>query len=280
MDKNTVFVCPPEQSILDKVSSRTVILRSGNAAAAVNVYWQNVSNTRIERIWIDSDAPVANFDPDSSWSEFPLTLCAEELGEKKVFFDKLSRFQSMNIRFFLPNTPENLVSLQFMASLQLHCGALFSESVSLDSMLGLYCYDHFIRKGAGSIEPFRSIEHDYKQCHAFNKRLELGAPYLADPARYIHVDKDEALYVLDIFGNRIDLRVNLDDRFSLAENAEYQALLARQDEHILQNSDCARCPGWRICLGTFHGHALLFPGCSEFFTEILEGDVKDAHHHS
>jgi hypothetical protein len=119
------------------------------------------------------------------------------------------------------------------------------------------------------IDPFDHIADHYEP----DRLTEWSAARFADPRSYLHVDatgkvaltREELLagaFVADLD--------DLDDEEGIERHPALRARDARRLDLFEQDHPCARCPGWRVCLGTFAASREAAPGCADFFVELME----------
>ena len=270
---NITFVCPLNLKIINKLKDKEIVIVAHDELEETFALFDSVIKTNpIEFLWIKKEnKSIVDTEPTEKWAKYPIRYYAKALGAKEEFFYKFEKFTPLNIRFFLPYSVENLTSLQFLTSLGFHTGVLFSSSdIIWEKLLDLFYYHHYTKVGNGTIEPFNYIVKNYKQKQGFNLCADFGNVYFANPSKYIHVENDEQLFVIDIFGNKIYLNESLDFFHKLSENEIYKNISQTWKTHFLENTKCVKCPAWRICQGKFFSQESEYPNCSEFFTTIIE----------
>ena len=271
MMNNITFVCPPNLKIINKLKDKEIVITTHSELEETVTLCDSVIKTNpIEFLWLKQENKlIIDIEPTERWTQYPIRCYAKALGSKEEFLYKFDKFTPLNICFFLPCTIENLTSIQFLTSLGFHTGILFSEMI-WEKLLDLFYYHNYTKVGNGTIEPFNYIVKNYKQKQGFNLYSEFGDVYFANPLKYVHIDDDEQLFVIDIFGNKTYLNETLDFFYKLSENEIYKIISQTWKKHFLENTRCVKCPAWRICLGKFHTQESEYPNCSEFFTTLIE----------
>ncbi len=270
--KNHVFVISLSQSGEAWLAGRRVVLscRADELSQAVETYQRLSKVCAVECVTVTDAASIADIEPQPGWEKCPIRYFAKEQGPKGEFMDKFAVIAPLNIRFFLPaSNPDNIVSVRFLVSLGFHAGVTFTSQTDWDSLTDLYYYYRYMKVGNGTIQPFEIIRRQYKEVSQFNNCCDFGGVYFAGP-EYIDAKTGEEWSVTDIFGNAICAGTDEGHYKGLEESSAYRLLLRQSDRHFLDNTCCARCPGWRICLGKFHSAEGQYPACRDFFTTIIE----------
>lgn len=236
---NITFVCPPDLKIISKLKDRKIVLMSSDDVETSVSFLDSIVKTNpIEFLWIKSDNSITDIYPANSWQKYPIRYYAKSLGNKETFLTEFESFIPLNIRFFLPCDSENLTSLQFLTSLGFHTGIIFSE-INWEKLTDLCYYNQYTKIGNGTIEPFNFINREYSQKQGFNIYSDFGDVYFAN-LKYIHVENDEQLFVIDVFGNKMYLNEKLDFFHKLPENEVYKNISQTLKKHFLENTECSK----------------------------------------
>ena len=220
-------------------------------------------------------APLCALELRDDWDGVPIALGVPAAGRFRDLAPAVGRLRDLDLRVALPGgRPDNLVALRLLASLGVAgCVDLDGAPPDWGALTDLMTYALLGTVPHAPIDPFEHIADHYEP----DRATEWGATRFADPRRYLHLDAKGrvALTRADLLAGTVVADVaDLDEEADLATHPALAAHDARRRDFFEHDRPCARCPGWRVCQGTFADPAAAAPatapGCTEFFTELMD----------
>jgi len=222
----------------------------------------------------DSVRPLSAITPAESWAGIPVALFVPEVGRLRDLTATIHRTRDLDVHVYLPAArPENLVSLRILASLNVpSCATFGAEPPDWEALADLMTYALLGPIPHVPIDPFEYIADHY----APDRWTQWDAVTFSDPRRYLHLDAESrvALSHDDLLAGAFIA----DDLGALDDIERHPAFVERAGRwrrFFAECTQCSCCPGWRVCQGMFVHTVERAPGCSAFFTELM--DVVEQH---
>lgn len=267
------LVCPDAPRLIERLRGRTLAVRvDGPEAIAGASLRVRSSDNQLLCVICDVPQPLADLDLRDDWDGVPIALGVPETGRFRDLAPAIPRLRDLDLRVYLAaNRPDNLVAMRLLSSLGVPCCATFDRGApDWAALTDLMTYALLCSLPHGPIDPFEHIAEHYEPSGA----TEWGATCFEDPRCYLHLDEQGrvALTRQELLAGVV-VAEDADEIVDVADLASHPALgdrTARRLRLFEQNHPCARCPGWRVCLGTFADSAGSEPGCAAFFTEMMD----------
>lgn len=265
-----ILVCPFDEKLFEQIHDESLVVIAPSFEQIPNAFHEARNrNNRVKCVVVYSKGSLVSIPFHESWKGIPIAIYVEELGPFKEFMARLQPMRDMNIRIFMnSDRKENLSALHILASLHISCGIAFGEKdIDWEAMNDLMTYSAYGKTRHAPVEPFHFITTKYNP----DEYNEYRTVYFDNPRTYLHIDKDlnVAISKKDLSeGNFITSGIEGLDK--IKENPKFEEALNKWQNFFLQNSVCAFCQSWRICMGTFAGQIERNPGCQKFFTDLME----------
>jgi hypothetical protein len=269
------LVCPDEPALIERLHGRTLAVRveqpEAITAAARRV---RDGGNQLSCVICDAPRPLAAIELRDDWDGIPIALGVPEAGRFRDLAPAIPRLRDLDLRVTLPATrPDNVVALRLLSSLGVAgCAGLEGAPPDWAALTDLMTYALLGSVPHAPIDPFDHIGDHYEP----DRATEWGATRFADPRCYLHLDAGGRVALTReelLAGTVIADVADLDDDLDLASHPALRARDARRLDLFERDHPCARCPGWRVCLGTFAASRAAAPGCTDFFVELM--DVVD-----
>jgi len=264
------FVCPYSQELLNRLKGKDLAIRIDNPADVATASADVAkSGNQLFCIIIDFKTTLDEIDFLEDWCGIPIALYAPELGKFRNLVKRLELLRKLNIRIYFPvSNKNNLTELQILASLGIHCCAVFGEQhPDWEALSDLMTYAILGSLPHASIEPFTYIAEHYDPL----RYTEWGTVYFDDPRNFLHLDNQGRIAVSRkelIMGNFMsDDITKIGDPVSCPE---YVKRLSNWRQYFVDNHACTHCMGWRVCLGKFTTIGESSAGCAAFLSEMME----------
>lgn len=236
----------------------------------------HAADIHIHCVYIKSDIDLSEILFDESWKEYPIAIEAPSIGRIYKFLQKTPIIRKLNIRFyFSTKEPSSYKDIRILSSLGfLTTIFIDGERTEWDKLADLMIFSLLNVNKHAEIHPFDYLKNYY---HPHN-RTDFNAVYFNDPDRYLHLDKSGNLYLK----RDPDLSVNelcgdLTTVDAIKDQPAYKNEKDKWYRFFLEPTRCACCKGWRICLGKYADFLSINPGCSDFFSELLDTiDLEDS----
>lgn len=264
------FVCPCEDKLLNRLEGKSVVIKIKEYTQIEDaIEYPKKYNFHLHCLWIQSHLPLAHFQVNENWRDIPIALYVPEVGEFAVFMRNLALLRKMNIRVYLPTSPEsNFSSIRILSSLGLETAILFDQpNVNWEKLNDLMTYTLLNLTAHAPIAPFNYIASRYKP----NQLTNWGAVYFDDASAYLHADPSGkiALSEKDLSaGNFVLDQIDSIDTF--IKSKKYADHLDNWRNEFLKEDGCAYCPGWRVCVGRFSNGTISGQGCRSVFTDLMD----------
>lgn len=264
------LICTFEPELVRRLSGRTLVLRVPEPAqvrAAAEA--ARAAGAGLERLLVRLPGTLAAFEPDPAWRGLPLGLEARSMGPFRDLVAKLEGLRALAPVVYLPaRDPANLRDARILASVGVATSLVLDrDGADWEPLTDLLTYAVLERVPHAPIEPFATVALRYQP----DAYTPWGALVFDDPAEYLHLDAAGrvAASAADLAAGRFVA----DSIEALGDPAANPALEeARQAwrKHFLDDDACARCPGFRVCMGRFAPVAGPEPGCAAAFAELMD----------
>ncbi|MBI5477447.1 MAG: hypothetical protein HY906_01250 [Deltaproteobacteria bacterium] len=267
------LVCPDAPGLIERLHGRTLAVRVDEPEAIAGAA-RGVRSSDNELCCVICDAlrPLADLDLRDDWDGVPIALGVPEAGRFRDLAPSIPRLRDLDLRVYLAaDRPDNLVALRLLSSLGVPCCATFAGGApDWAALTDLMTYALLASVPHAPIDPFEHIADHYEPPFA----TEWGATCFADPRCYLHLDEEGrvALARSELLAGVV-IAEDVADIADEADLVSHPALVERAVRRLRlfeQDHPCARCPGWRVCLGTLADSLDTAPGCAAFFTEMLD----------
>jgi hypothetical protein len=267
------LVCPDAPRLIERLHDRALAVRVDRPDAIAGAAGRvRESDNQLLCVICDATQPLADVRLGDDWDTVPIALGAPEAGRFRDLAPSIPRLHDLDLRVYLPAAlPDNLVALRLLSSLGVPCCATLDEGTpDWTALTDLMTYALLGSVPHGPIDPFEHIAERYEPTSA----TEWGATHFADPRCYLHLDERgrvaltrPQLLTGDVIAEDID---EIADEADLATHPALVGRASRRRDLFEQDHPCARCPGWRVCQGTFAASAGAEAGCAAFFTELMD----------
>jgi len=267
---NPIIISDFYPELLQSSSGNAFVIKTTNPELFQDIYKLVNQNNKLHCIYFsDLSKSLSSIDFKPEWTGIPISVFVRVLGELKQLLPKLGIIRSLNLRLFLPAHPdENLTSIKILSSLGIPTGVFFIKGEKINwSLLNdlMYYYFYTINKHA-DIEPFKYIADHYHHTH-----INFNAVYFNHPLKYIFCNKFGITSLTEANlndGKNGDLHISeLNENWKNEKKLDFERDLMLNFKHL---NACSVCPGWRICLSAFKEQIEENPGCTDFFTEMLD----------
>jgi len=265
---NLILVSSFERDLISKFKNRAFVIYTHHSDKIIEINQRVLENNGLYCIQLNADQSLSSLHLNEKWNSIPLFLNCTDLGNFKDFLRKKQVLSKLNVKVFFPSNPEeNYINLKILSSLGINCGIVFKDLVNWTMVSDLMTYFVYTRIPHGQIEPFNFVVENYDPM----KQLDFNSIYFNDPAKFLHMDKNEniALTYENLLKGEF-LAHGAQAMEDIESNPDYVNALIKWQEFFLQESGCAYCPAWRVCLGKFAESMTTNPGCREFFSELMD----------
>jgi hypothetical protein len=276
---SATLVCPDEPALIERLHDRTVAVRVEDPAAIAGAARRvRDGGNQLCCVICDAPVPLGALVPRDDWDGVPIALGVPEAGRFRDLAPAIPRLRDLDLRVTLPaGRPDNLVALRLLSSLGVAgCADLAGPAPDWGALTDLMTYALLGTVPHAPIDPFDHIADRY----APDRATEWAAAGFADPRSYLHLDAQGRVALTRpelLAGSFVADLADLEEETGLSTHPALAARDGRRLDFFERDHPCARCPGWRVCQGTFAdpaaGAAPTAPGCTGFFTELM--DVVD-----
>ena len=224
------------------------------------------SGNHLMAVILDFDKDLSKIQSNEKWGAIPIALMAPSMGKFRDVAKGVRILRGLNLRVFLPNSPENLTGVRILASIGVAC-CIVPEGASIDwdGLADLMTYAILEGVPHAPVEPFDFMRRHYRE----NSYIEWGRSYFEDPEHFLHLDSTGRAAISRSALLKGDFIGDVNYLIAAAGAALEWKKLARR-RLFLENHPCSRCPGFKICLGRLWRGEENIAGCSGFFSEAAE----------
>ena len=261
------LVCPYDPPLINSFRERQIAVRVDSPSLVSEAADAVIkSNNSLICVILDSAQPVAAVPFEDAWKGIPMLLMAPAVGEFRSIVSKLSSLRKPNLTVYLTASNDNIRDARILSSVGVHCSIMFERgNVDWEAISDLMTYALCARVPHAPIDPFEYISRHYEP----STHLRWGAVFLDDPGQYFHLDKEKnvALSRNEALAKQFIGRIGDVEK---AENPEVERRCDAWSRNFIENSICATCEGFKLCLGSFLPKDGKADGCSAFFSEMLD----------
>jgi hypothetical protein len=202
------------------------------------------------------------------WLNSNLVVYAEGLGKVRDLIGLLPLIKRLNLKFFLDGAKkENYEAVQILSSLGIYTGIVINEKADWEKLTDLMYYALCGRVALAPIEPFQYVYEMYR----LNVLVDYGVVY-ANNAEKQKSRRAECRTQKAEGRTEIPLQFigGVDGEAGQGASLEGSRDSGGEDWQwfFYEPTECAACPGWRICLGKYE--TLKDKSrCQQFTTEWL-----------
>lgn len=264
------YVCDYNWPIEEQMKGRSLIINVSQLCDIRPIYDRMADNSRIVAfIYRDNYGSLETIDIDPQWSDIPVILYLNRLGQFRSVADKVNLLKNLNVTVIFTGAESRAcVDAQILSSLGIHSGIdLTSESELSESLLDLITYCFYSRLPHAPIEPFSTMARHYTG----NNYVSPSLLNLENPARYIHIDADHRLAFTrtDLqLGNTLSDTADTITPDTLDEEA--RRFSSRWQQWFVESHPCTFCSAFRVCKGFFYRPDAPVHRCKEVMDELLE----------
>lgn len=271
-----IIVCPFAPELISGLGNQALVVHTENIEESSSIASCVNRTAKLHAISLECDMPLSALPLNDAWRTIPLAMYLPSLGSFEIVFDRLTFLRESKARIFLDaGKSDNLRDVQILSSLGVWTGVYFGAgAIDWDRLNSLMHYAIYGKAGHAPIEPFHYISANYNP----EEMTDLRNVYFADPRRFLYCDAEGHVAV-----NRQEAKLgnficNAAEIDRINENPAYQERLSDWRRFFLEQTTCAACVGWRICLGVFSGHyGDHRPQCRALFEDCMDGaDFKFA----
>jgi hypothetical protein len=210
--------------------------------------------------------PLDSAPLEDDWKGVPLALMAPAVGTFREVAKKLPFISKLDLRVCLPASSANVRDARILSSVGVPCTIMIEgPDTDWDALSDLMAYSLFGRVPHAPIGPFDYIAGHYGDA----SYPRWCAAFFEDPRQFFHLDhkKNVALSRAELLAERF---IGSLDDVEETGSPEIEKRTEAWKQVFTENSVCAACAGFKLCLGSFvpkNGEAR---GCSAFFTEMVE----------
>lgn len=269
------LVCADSPRLIEAISGRTLVLRVDDLAAVADAAARvHDSENQLLCVRCELPRPLWEYDPEALPEQVPLALFVPQLGRFRQLAPWLGRLRQLAARIYLPaDLPDNLISLRLLSSLGVACCATFARPPqSWEALADLATYALLGTAPHAPLDPFDHLA----DCYEPQRYTEWGSVTFCDPRQYLHLDAEGRVALSH--GELLAGEFIADHPDQVEQPMEHPAVIERVNRwrrFFAEDHACARCPGWRVCMGTFAELEPDLGQCSAFFCELL--DIIDQH---
>jgi hypothetical protein len=261
------LICPYDPSLIGTFRGREIAVRVDSpslvakAAEAVAT-----SQNHLICVILDTVQPIEALPLEDGWKAIPLLLMAPAVGRFRHVVKKLQALRELNIRVYLPANSHTIRDVRILSSTGIHCSIVFARSgIDWEELSDIMTYALCARVPHAPLDPFDYILRHYDP----RAHLKWGRVFLDDPEHYFHLNRDGnvALSRQEAVAGRF---VGCIDDFENADCPELNRRSQAWSRNFLENTVCASCEGFKLCLGKFIPEDGRADGCSTFFSEMID----------
>lgn len=263
------LLCPDSRELIDRLSGHSLVVRVASLEAVANAAAMvEASGAQLFCVRCQEHQPLAALRCPEDLEGIPVALYLPELGPFREIVEWTQRLRDLEVRIYLPSTPDNLVALRLLSSLGVpSCATFDSVTPDWEALADLATYALLGRVPHAAIDPFETIADRYRP----EGRTDWHTVHFADPSAYLHLDDDGRVALSHeemLAGTFI-----ADDVEALPEDLNACAPFVERTKawrkFFLDDHFCASCNAWRLCQGSFAKSAETDRGCASFFGEFL-----------
>jgi len=264
-----IIVCPYNEELLDKLKERVIVISIDDPGIIQSIHKEANKSLKLNAIKVQTENPLSSVAFQEDWINLPLAVYSPEFGKYKDILRKLNLIRKLNIRIYLSSHyDDNFTGLKILSSLNISCGLYFNEEPpSWDALNDLMHYAIYSNTKHAPIEPFDWLASHYEP----TGYTDYSSVYFNDPTKYLHINEKEqiALNEKDLLNDEfIDEGIQSLDR--ICDNKKYNDSINSRYDVMLQMSECAFCPVFRICLAKFSNIAGKKDTCKAFFSDFMD----------
>lgn len=266
-----VFVCDYKWPIEEGLKGRAIVVRVYRLEDILSVSKGLHETTKVNAfVYRDEYASLETLDIRPEWSNIPIILYLNRLGQFRDIHHKIELLKQLNVMVIFTGTgAQACKDAQILSSLGIHTGIEFTpESELTDSVLDLMTYAYYSTMPHAPIEPFATIETYYDG----ESYVSPAFANFVNPEKYVHIDKDMnmAFSAQDLKdGNYLPHKYPYLQTEKFAEAADEYNL--KWQDWFVESHSCTFCPAFRICMGYFcKGDKPENERCKEVMTELLD----------
>lgn len=263
------LLCPDSRELIERLAGHALVVRVDGLEAIANAAAMvEASEAHLFCVRCEERKPLAALRCPEGLEGIPIALYLPEVGPFREIVEWIRQLRELEVRIYLPATPENLVSLRLLSSLGVACCATF-DAVTPDweALTDLATYALLGRAPHAAIDPFETIADHYRP----EGRTDWHTVHFADPSAYLHLDEagrvalsHEEMRAGTFIADSVEaLPEDLNSCEPFAER------IKSWRRFFLEDHFCASCNAWRLCQGSFAKSAEQDRGCASFFGEFL-----------
>ena len=264
-----ILVCPFNERILSHLQGRALVVKVNKPDEICRVA-QDVSRFKnhLHCVLFYAKDSLADIPFQEDWKKIPIALYTSDIGCFSKLANSLSLIRQLNIRVYLPiDRKESYTSLRILSSLGIASTVVFGEkNIDWEAMSDLMTYSILGRAPHAPIEPFYYISSHYNP----TQQTGFGSVYFDDPSKYLHLNEEG--FVSLSHKDLMEGRFIADDINQIGDLSQYPTYIEYREawkQFFLKPDGCAYCQGWRVCLGKFSTMTNNYPGCKQFFIELM-----------
>ncbi|MBN1597077.1 MAG: hypothetical protein JW894_02185 [Bacteroidales bacterium] len=263
-----IFVCPYNKEFLSRLKNRTVVVTTEDPGLIYQIQREVNKSNMLHAIKV-SVGVLSEIRFQESWQNIPIAFYANEFGSYKNIQQQLHILRNLNSRIFLSDQSEfNFIALRILSSLRLSCGLhLTGKDCNWEMVNDLMHFTMYGRIRHAPIEPFDWIVSHYEP----TGYTDFSFVYFNNPVKYLHINEKEQIALTeDDMRNNHFIAEDARSVDTIKENEEYQDFLNKRYEIMMQMTDCAFCPAFRVCLGKYKDLHDKNNKCKSFFSDLME----------
>lgn len=266
--RNFHIVCDFDEDLIRRFQNKALVVKTRDLNLVQHIHWVISEHNKNHCIEVDYRGALSAMPVEEEWKDIPMHIFVERFGVFRDLVPKLPVLRGLSARFFL-NTDEKdfLTNTQILASLGVNTGIKFGKRpVNWEALNDLMHYDVYAKVPHASIQPFHYLVTEYQA----DQQTDFNTVYFDNPKKYVHVNAEGkvALSSNDLKDGNFILD-NVDQLDQLENMKAYKDYLHRWQEFFFTPEGCSSCPAWRVCLGAFADQVGENPGCTRFFSDLM-----------
>ncbi len=262
-----IIVADFNRELIAGCSGKAFVIKTENPADLPEIHKAVEAGNKLHCVYLRPGKPLPEVEYKAEYGDIPVALEVPRVGPFRGMAGKAALLRSANLRVLLDSSPEGLVAARILSSLGINCAlGINGATVKWDALSDLLTYTVYAKAEHAGIEPLVS------QAKAYNpeKLRVFPAGHFTEPSRYLHCDAQGRLA---ISGAGLAAGEFVGDLKALGAVKSAPPYIEKSEawrEHFTAVDACSKCPGWRLCGGTFAPSVPANPGCRGFFTELVD----------
>lgn len=267
MTMEHIIVTDFNRELIASQSCKAFVIKTGNPDEIPAIHKAVEASNKLHCVYLRTEKTLPEIEYKEEFENIPVAVGVPRVGPFRFMAGKAARLRASNVRVLLDSSPENITSARILSSAGISCAlSIDGEKVNWEELCDLLSYAVYTKMRHADIEPIASRVRAYKP----DKLGFFPSAHFTDPSSYLFCGGDGRLALSETGLAAGEFVGELKELGAVRSNPAYIERAGAWREHFLAIGACSKCPGWRVCGGTFSSSAAKNPGCEKFFPELME----------